>query len=149
MKTFLALASLVLLPLFAVAVPTPSDKPPKWEYAELSFRSTPGRPARVDPDGLQIEAVPATMTIRWITNDGEVDAKGWDDLADQLKVKGFKKEGSAALQKIRLLNILGSEGWEYGADFWPRRPRSQEQQCFWHDGNHDMAAQAAGSIRRW
>jgi hypothetical protein len=112
MKTFLALTSLALLSLPAVAAPTLADKPPKWEYAELTFRSTAGRPARVDPDGVPMATVQATTTIRWITNDGEIDAKGWDELADMLKMKGFKKEGSAALQKVRMLNILGSEGWE-------------------------------------
>lgn len=112
MKKLLTLSFLAVFSLPAVSAPTLPDKPPKWEYAELTSRVTPGRPARFDPDGVQIEAVPATVTLRWITNEGEIDAKGWDELADKLKIKGFKKEGSTALQKIRMLNLLGGEGWE-------------------------------------
>lgn len=113
MKSFVTLASLALLSLPAAAVPALADKGPKWEYAELTFRSIPGRPARIDPDGGQVEpATPATVTVRWITKDGETESKGWADLAEKLKVTGFKKEGTAAFQKIQMLNALGGEGWE-------------------------------------
>jgi len=38
--------------------------------------------------------------------------KSWDELAEKLKLIGFKADGSPALQKIRMLNALGGEGWE-------------------------------------
>jgi len=112
MKTLVTLASLALLALPAAAAPAPPDKPPRWEYAELSYRSLPGRPAGVDADGKEVAATPATVTALWITKDGETEAKGWADLAEKLKAKGFRKEGSAAFQKIQMLNLLGEEGWE-------------------------------------
>lgn len=112
MKTFVSLVSFVLLSLPAVAVPALADKPPKWEYAELTCRTSPGRPARVDPDGGPIDALPATVTVRWITRDGETETKGWADLAEKLKTTGFKNDGTAAFQKVQILNILGGEGWE-------------------------------------
>ena len=51
------------------------------------------------------------MSIRWITGAGEVDVKGWGELAEKLKAPGLKK-GSAAYLKIQILNYLGGEGWE-------------------------------------
>jgi hypothetical protein len=112
MKTLVALASITLLPLPARAAPALADKPPRWEYAELSYRSTSGRPGGFDPDGTEVPAIPSTVTVHWVTKEGEVEVKGWAELAEKLKAKGFKKEGSAAYQKIQMLNILGEEGWE-------------------------------------
>jgi hypothetical protein len=108
----LSLTALLLLAASSPAAPALGDKPPKWEYAELSYRTTPGRPAGVDADGNQVAAIPSTVTVRWISGAGEVEAKGWVELAEKLKALGYKKEGSAAFQKIQFLNYLGSEGWE-------------------------------------
>ncbi|HKB35228.1 MAG TPA: hypothetical protein VKD72_02175 [Gemmataceae bacterium] len=112
MKTLLTLISFVMLAAATAAAPALPEKPVRWEYAELSYRTNPGRPALVDADGVETPAVPATVSVRWTTKDGEVEAKGWDDLATKLKATGFKKEGSAAFQKIQMLNVLGGEGWE-------------------------------------
>ena len=107
----LSLIALLLLAAFSPAAPALGDKP-RWEYAELTYRTTPGRPAGVDADGNAVPAVPSSIVIRWISGAGEIEAKGWGDLAQKLKVAGFKLEGSAAFQKIQLLNYLGGEGWE-------------------------------------
>jgi hypothetical protein len=112
MKMLVALASLSLLALPTAAAPAPPDKPPRWEYAELSYRTLPGRPAGVDADGKETPATPSTVTVHWITKDAEMEAKGWADLAEKLKATTFKKEGSAAFQKIQMFNLLGEEGWE-------------------------------------
>jgi len=112
MKTLVALVSIAVLALPAAAAPSLADKPPRWEYAELSYRTVPARPGGVAADGTEAPATPATVTIHWVTKDGEMEAKDWTELAEKLKAKGFKKAGSAAYQKIQMLNILGEEGWE-------------------------------------
>ena len=107
--------SFIALLAFAAACPAApqlGDKPAKWEYAQVTFRNIPARPAGIDGDGNQVEAVPASMSIRWISVDGEVEVKSWADLAEKLKAAKFKKDGSAELQRIQLLNHLGGEGWE-------------------------------------
>src|SRR5262245_31795887 len=96
----------------ATSAPALSDRPPKWEYAELTYRTIPARPGGVDADGKEVAGTPASMTIRWVTGAGEVEAKGWSELAEKLRAPAFKKEGSAAFLKIQMLNYLGSEGWE-------------------------------------
>lgn len=83
----------------------------KWEYAELSSRGTPGRPAIKDKDGNEQPAVAATLTLRWTTGSDDLTLKGWDEMAEKLKVE-LKKESSAASQKIQVLNGLGAAGWE-------------------------------------
>jgi len=108
----LSVATLVLLAPFGLAAPALGEKPPKWEYAELTYRTTPAREAGVDADGKEIPAVPSGVAVRWISGAGEMEAKSWAELAEKLKAPRFKKEGSAALQKIQFLNLLGSEGWE-------------------------------------
>lgn len=87
------------------------EKPVKWEYAELMYRGSPGRPAGKDADGNPVEAVASTMSIRWTSKVGEFSVKGWDEMAEKLKI-AFKKEGTAASQKLQMLNALGAEGWE-------------------------------------
>lgn len=105
-------AALLLIPVTALpAAPALGDKPPKWEYAELTFRNLPARPGGVDADGKEVPATPASVSIRWISPAGEVEAKGWDELAEKLKAPSLKK-GTVAYQKIQILNHLGGEGWE-------------------------------------
>jgi hypothetical protein len=108
----LSLTALLLLAAALPAAPGLPDKPPKWEYAELYYRSVAGRPRGVDADGKEVPATPPTAVIRWTTTAGDVAANGWDDLAARLKAPGFKKDTSAAHQRIQMLNYLGSEGWE-------------------------------------
>jgi len=112
MRTLLLSSILALIPVaVATAAPALGDKPPKWEYAELTYRTLPGRPGGVDADGKEVPATPASVSIRWISGAGEVDVKGWDELADKLKAPSLKK-GSAAYLKIQVLNFLGTDGWE-------------------------------------
>jgi hypothetical protein len=80
----------------------------RWEYAELTYRTSPGRPVVRTKDGTELPAVPATTTVRWALGDTEVEAKGWDDMAEKLKAPG--KEGAG--QRLRVLNALGADGWE-------------------------------------
>jgi hypothetical protein len=102
---------LVILAAVATAAPALGDKPPKWEYAELTYRTIPARPGGIDGDGKEVPATPSSVSIRWISGAGEVEVKGWDELADKLKVPAPKK-GSAAYLRIQVLNYLGAEGWE-------------------------------------
>jgi len=112
MRTSLLSSILVLIPAtVATAAPALGDKPPKWEYAELTYRTIPARPGGVDADGKEVPATPSSVTIRWISGAGEAEVKGWDELADKLKAPALKK-GSAAYLKIQVLNHLGAEGWE-------------------------------------
>lgn len=109
---FLSLAVVCWSALAVTAAPGLSEKIPKWQYAELNFRTVPGRPAGATEDGAEIPAVPASMLIRWLTATGETEVKSWADLAESLKATGLKRDGSPALQKIQMLNFLGAEGWE-------------------------------------
>jgi hypothetical protein len=109
----LLVSAMLLLGLSSAgsAAPALGDKPPKWEYAELTFRTMPGRSAGTDDDGKEIPAVPASVSINWVTGAGEVEVKGWHELAEKLRATGFKK-GSASFQRIQILNYLGADGWE-------------------------------------
>src|SRR4051794_23275869 len=112
MRTLLLPSTLlVILAAVASAAPALGDKPPRWEYAELTYRTIPGRPGGVDADGKEVPATPSSVSIRWISGAGEVEVKGWDELADKLKAPSLKK-GSAAYLKIQVLNFLGTDGWE-------------------------------------
>jgi hypothetical protein len=109
MRKFIACSAAVaagLLALPSVAAPQLPEKP-RWEYAELSYRG--GRAARAKDD----TEIPAVQpVIRWTTGEGEIEAKSWTELGEKLKAPSFKKDASATLQRIQLLNYLGSEGWE-------------------------------------
>ena len=107
----LCLTALLVFAATAPAAPALGDRPPKWEYAELSYRTSPGRPGGVDADGKEVAAVPASIAIKWVTPAGEVDVKGWDELIAKLKVPALKK-GSANYTRLQILNYLGGEGWE-------------------------------------
>ena len=45
-----------------VAAQPPAEKPVRWEYAELSYRNVPGRPAGKDAEGKEVAAVPASVS---------------------------------------------------------------------------------------
>jgi len=109
MRKFVAFSTAIvagLLALPGVAAPQLPEKP-RWEYAELSYRG--GRAARAKDD-TEIPAVQSA--VRWITGEGEIEAKSWTELGEKLKAPPFKKDASITLQRIQLLNFLGSEGWE-------------------------------------
>jgi hypothetical protein len=109
---YLAFPAVLILAATCFADPAPKDKfTSKFEYAELSYRTVPGRPKGVDANGKEVEAVAASMAIRWTTGAEEVTVKGWDELAEKLKVD-LKKEGSASFQRLQVLNALGASGWE-------------------------------------
>jgi hypothetical protein len=103
------------------AAPTLGDKPAKWEYCEIQYRRTArgfgdreAQPGGLGgaPGGLQPAPVAAQPAIKLITAEEETEAKSWEELATKLKAPAPKKEGSAALHKLRVLNRLGAEGWE-------------------------------------
>jgi hypothetical protein len=91
-----------------------AQQPPqvaKWEYAELSCRVTPGRPAGRDKDGNDVPPGQGAVAIRWTTGGEEVTVKGWDELAEKLKVQ-VKKDASVSQHKIQAMNALGAAGWD-------------------------------------
>ena len=98
------------------AAPALADKPPKWEYAELHQRSTArgfgaakGENEQPQPPAAGRTAEP---TLRWVTGESEIEAKGWDELATRLKAPVAKKEGTPIGRRVQVLNHLGSDGWE-------------------------------------
>jgi hypothetical protein len=106
MRMFAALCfALALTALPAFAAPAQSDKP-KWEYAELQIRTTRTPPAEGE------EGPRTTTTIHWSTGSEEVEVKTLPELAEKLKGPAIKKDASATLQRLQLMNHLGSEGWE-------------------------------------
>ena len=106
------LAGLLGLAAPGQAGPGSPDKPVKWEYAELTYRHYAGHRGGVTAAGTFFPDQPDTEVIRWVTAEGEVEAKGWADLAERLKAPAFKKEGSAAYQRVQVFNHLGRDGWE-------------------------------------
>jgi hypothetical protein len=80
------------------------EKPVRYEFAELRYSrystSAPGGPLMTKTD------------IRWVTAEGEVQADGWAELAGKLNAADGKKEGTAGVHKMRVLNHLSAEGWE-------------------------------------
>jgi hypothetical protein len=113
-----AVLAIALAPASAPAAPALGDKPVKFEYAELQFRMTVvaraailPAPGAVPPAGVA-GAAAAGPTVRWTTGDDEVIVKSWEELAEKLKVAASKKDGTVTMQKLRVLNHLGAEGWE-------------------------------------
>lgn len=102
------------------AVPAPEGRGgiiEQWEYAELAFVW------KKLPDGI---AVPPAAFIRgnaasgrrdvqkfaFITATDEVEGQTWEELANKLNAAPGKKDASDRQHKLRVLNKLGSEGWE-------------------------------------
>ncbi len=54
----------------------------------------------------------ARVSIRWVTGDDEIEATSWEDLGAKIKVPPAKKGASAEAHKMKVLNFLGSQGWE-------------------------------------
>jgi hypothetical protein len=97
------------------AAPALGDKAARWEYAELHVQR-PVNAIRILPGGaapaVPAPAAPANMTIRWSTQDEEITAESWEQLADKLKAPASKKDGTPNVHKLRVLNRLGADGWE-------------------------------------
>ena len=74
----LSLTAVLLAATLSSAAPALAEKPPRWEYAEVSFRSLPARPKTVDADGNEVPAVPASMSIKWVSGTGEMTVKSWE-----------------------------------------------------------------------
>jgi hypothetical protein len=113
MRKLAILSTLVLglFPIVGTTAPTLGDKPPRWEYAELTFERVITRPGAVGQPGAA--PVPPRVVIRWSTAEEEFEEKGWEEMADKLKAPPPKKEGSpATVHKLRVLNRLGAGGWE-------------------------------------
>lgn len=109
---YLALPVLLVSVAVLSANPAPEGKPTfKFEYAELTYINIPAVPKRVDPNGKESAAVPASVSIRWTTGSEEISVKGWAELAEKLKVE-LKKDGSVNFQRLQMLNALGASGWE-------------------------------------
>jgi hypothetical protein len=97
------------------AAPALGDKAPRWEYAELNVQRTGVviRPLPLAPGGAAPAAPAAVnLTIRWSTQDDEVTAESWEQLAEKLKAPASRKEGTPNVHKLRVLNRLGADGWE-------------------------------------
>lgn len=111
---YVAILSALGLGLFAIAgtaAPTLGDRPPRWEYAELTFERVITRPGALRQPGAA--PVPPQVVIRWSTAEEEIEEKGWAEVADKLKAAPPKKDGlPATVHKLRVLNRLGAEGWE-------------------------------------
>ena len=91
------------------AAPGLPDRPPKWEYAELTFRAT------LDRKGGGTRGQRSRDPAAHADGDrplgqwrGRSRGRGWAELAEKLKATGFKKDGSASYQKIQVLNFLGA-----------------------------------------
>jgi hypothetical protein len=107
-----ALAPILALGVLAArspAAPALGDKPVRYEYAELKY----GRAVGIAP--VQPGGAPAgpRYTVHWVTADEDVEAGGWEDMANKLKAPAPKKDGGSVIQhKLRVLNRLSTDGWE-------------------------------------
>ncbi len=100
--------------LFAViGSPPVQAQPPgaqgadKWEYGVLEYRHQAGKKA----DSGEIR-----YPVSWLTAAGEVREYGWEAVAEKLKVPAPTGDApvtdKVAFLKLRVLNHLGSQGWE-------------------------------------
>jgi hypothetical protein len=121
-KSYLFLLPVCVLSLLtfvpnARTAPALTDRPVKYEYAELSFTRTPvvaGRAGGLGgggggggpPPG------PAGMPIRWTTGEEEIEVQEWSQLGDKLKAPAPKKDSPQSVHKFRVLNKLSADGWE-------------------------------------
>src|SRR5947209_1482511 len=96
------------------AAPALGDKASRWEYAELHVQRAVAAIRIVPPGGAAPAPVPApaapATTVRWATADEEVQADGWEQLAEKLKAPAPKKEGTPTVHKLRVFNRLGADG---------------------------------------
>jgi hypothetical protein len=52
------------------------------------------------------------LSIRWITADDEIEAKSWEELGTKIKAPAAKKGAKTEVHRMKVLNYLGSQGWE-------------------------------------
>jgi hypothetical protein len=94
----------------ARTAPALTDKPVKYEYAEISFTRALGMAAR--GKGGQATG-PAGTPIRWTTAEDEIEVQEWAELAEKLKAPPSKMNNpSESVHKFRVLNKLSADGWE-------------------------------------
>jgi len=129
----LVLVAIVGLGLFASrgpAAPALTEKPVKWEYAELQHRpfamqqaggaAMMGAGGRVGvviggpppAPGLPAAPAPQPTPVVFVTADEEIQAPDWKAMADKLKAPAAKGEGSGDMHRLRILNRLSADGWE-------------------------------------
>jgi hypothetical protein len=111
----------------ATTAPALGDKPPRYEYAELTFGRVLPRQAQFGgggPGGGQFGGQPGpggrggggpaqvSATIKWTTGEEEIEVEKWSDLADKLKAPAPKKDSPQGVHKLRVLNKLSADGWE-------------------------------------
>jgi hypothetical protein len=119
MKKFALLSALTAIVAFGTlasrgsAAPQLSEKPVKWEYCELRANRgfVAGPAVAIQPGGAAPRPVPKT-SVRLTTTEEEIECNDWAELADKLKAPAAKNADSPAMQKLRVLNRLGSDGWE-------------------------------------
>src|SRR5262249_39314789 len=73
--------------------------------------NAPGAAAQA-PGFQPAQPAQARLTVRWVTGDAEVAAASWEELATKLKAPDAKVGTTAVVHKLRVLNHLGSQGWE-------------------------------------
>jgi hypothetical protein len=108
-ETAMRTACVLLLVLSTAALA--DDKPVKWEYAQLSYRTNPARLGGKDTDDKEVPPAPPVLAIHWTTGSDDLTAMGWVELAEKLKAT-IKKDAGLDSQKIQVLNALGENGWE-------------------------------------
>src|SRR4051812_11297403 len=84
------------------------DRPPLWEYAELTYdrRSVPVAPRPGWEEGMPKGLPVATrVTVGWRRAGALVEAAEWADLADRLGAP-------AGGDRLRVFDRLGADGWE-------------------------------------
>ena len=107
--TFGCLLVLVSIPAIAQA----GKSAQKWEYGELRHHERAGTFVAPNKEVF----IPA---VEWISGHGFVRGYGWEGMADKLKapalkkdaIKDAKKDVVEAIQRVRVLNHLGAQGWE-------------------------------------
>ena|SRR5947208_783602 len=91
--------------------PALTDKPARYQYAQLRYaRTYVAPPANPAPGAPPAPAV-AVVSVRWATADDLVEGTDWANLGDKLKAPAAKREGALA-QTLRVLDRLGADGWE-------------------------------------
>ncbi len=114
----LAVAGAALVLAYAAApraAPAPVPSPGvKWVYGELHCVELPGR---LTENGLPL--APET-SVTWDTAEDETTAAGWEDLAKRLKAPPPRKDAPGPLERLRVFDRLGADGWELAA-YQPRR----------------------------
>lgn len=108
----LTATGLLISVILAAAAPAPEPAvkgADKWEYCEIQARETAAEKGGVAGAGQPL--VP--WTVRWITAGDMVETLGWEDMATMMKAPPpAKKDAPPLTHKMRVMNYLGSEGWE-------------------------------------